>query len=66
MTTKKGSVEPEAPPLTVYRNGIDPLLVRLRAVHGNGGRPDLAPEIAAAARVWARRMEAAAALVPAA
>jgi hypothetical protein len=64
MTNK---VEQDLPPPTVLdRRGIDGLLMRLIAVHGEGGRPDIAPEITAAERETARRVEAAAEMVPAA
>jgi hypothetical protein len=54
--------EHEQPLSCLNRHGIDPLLLRLRAVFGEAGRPDIASEIARAA---ARRVEAAAELVPA-
>jgi uncharacterized protein HemY len=41
------------------------LLEKLREVHGAAGRPDIASEITVARRVMARRVEAAAELVPA-
>jgi hypothetical protein len=43
----------EQPLPTCLKNGIDPLLLRLRAVFGDGGRADIAPELAAArAKRW--------------
>jgi hypothetical protein len=37
--------EHEQPLSVLNRDGIDPLLVRLRAVHSEAGRPDIAPEL---------------------
>ena len=35
--------------------GVDPMLAKLRAVHGEAGRPDVAPEIARGAKEdWGR------------
>lgn len=45
--------------------GVDPLLAKLRKVHGAASRPNIALEIATATRAAARRVEAAAEMVPA-
>jgi hypothetical protein len=44
--------------------GVDPLLAKLREVHGEA-RADIAPKVKAAMRVTARRVEAAAEMMPA-
>jgi hypothetical protein len=40
--------DPTAPHLTVLSDGVDRLLAKLRAVFGEAGRSDIAPELAAA------------------
>jgi hypothetical protein len=45
---------------SVFGGGVDRLLDKLIAKHGAAGRSDIAPEIAAATRVTARHVQAAA------
>jgi hypothetical protein len=46
------SASHEPPPLCVLdKHGVDRLLERLRAVHGEAGRPDIAPELRTAKRI---------------
>ncbi len=60
------NISTELPPLCVLdRHGVDRYLVKLRAVHGEAGRADIAPELTTATRATARRVEAAAEMVPA-
>ena len=57
----------EVPLLCVLNeHDVDRLLEALRREHGEAGRADVAPGIARAATVTARRLEEAAELVPAA
>ena len=53
-------------PCVLNANDVDRLLEALRREHGEAGRADVTPEIARAAAVTARWLEAAAELVPAA
>jgi hypothetical protein len=53
-------------PCVLNEHDVDRLLEALRREHGEAGRADVAPEIARAAAVTARRLEEAAELVPAA
>jgi len=53
-------------PCVLNAHDVDRLLEALRREHGAVGRADVAPEIARAATVTARRLEAPAELVPAA
>jgi hypothetical protein len=62
--SKKTLLAPEPPPSVLDRHGVDRLLMRLIAKHRTP-RADIAREITAATRATARRVEAAANLVPA-
>jgi hypothetical protein len=51
-------MEESPPPCVLNEHDVDRLLEALRTVHGEGGRPDIAPELSRAAAVTARRREA--------